>query len=248
MKTPIRITAALLTVTLLAGCGGASSQDTPAPTSTSSRPATSAAPTPARDYTLKELKAILPSKAEVPGARSLLRSCPKKDSPFCPELDEGAAVSVNFALDFPGSPKGADLERAAAEAFLEDNASIDVWRHKSPAAAQKTMRTAEDAAAVYAGKYSIKEVRKGKYITPREQGTGTNEVLSLDGWEGYISSRSGSFGFQDKTMQRQSVDLRVAQGRITITVNVGADDDGHPAGHAENLARTMLTDYLARLP
>lgn len=242
MRLVLRASAAALALVLLAGCGGGSTSEADEPVK-----AETTTPAPPKDYTLKQLKAALPGKGDVADALKVTHVCPGEDKDFCGTPKEGKAASVDIQLTPVGAETNTQIEGAVNEAVTEDSVYVFAWRHDSAAEAEKSVVETQAEVEDYNGAYDVKEAKDGRFITPGEKGAGTVATLSIDGWDGVIGSRTGSFSFGDDGMQRQYTQLQVASGRTSISVSVGRQDKDQPAEYADTLARKLLTDYLTKL-
>jgi hypothetical protein len=236
------LVSAIAAMALLTACGGTSS-DTTGPTK-----ATTTAPPP-KVYSVDDLKAALPGKADIPHALKVTYTCPGSGKPNCVKPTEGEQASIGIDLVPAGADSSSpgDIEGAAHDQITADAVSLDAAQLESAASAAKAVQLTRVSNKEFDGAYDIKQKEQGKYIIPAEKGTGTAKTLSVDGWSGVIGSRTGLFSFDGKSIQQQSTLLRVANGATMVTIAVHVEDKERPADFADELARKMLSDYIDRL-
>ncbi|AXT85959.1 hypothetical protein C6I20_12720 [Aeromicrobium sp. A1-2] len=213
-----------------------------------SEPISSAGPAPARDDTVEELKAALPTADDVDGARAVTTTCPDGGSERCgTRVSEGQQVSRFLELSPVTGTSSADVERAEKDTLLDDIVFVSAWKHETDAAAKKSIAMFRSGQEMYEGSYDIEQERGEGRVSPALAGTGTIETLTLGEWSGLIGNRRGTLTFDDQTEGRVASEASVRSGAYAVVVTVEILREGRPDGHAEKLAREVLGDYLERL-
>lgn len=230
-----RIVTAVTVAMLLTACGGGGSE-----------PAKSK-PTPApRSFTIEELAAALPGKADVAGVSGVEYACPE-DEGRCSAMEEGERVSIDLTL-MPQGDSPAEIEQAANKSIFGNSISVSAWSHESPSEATKSIAESLATDKKFNGAYDVKQegdIKTG--ATPAEKGEGSLDKLEIGVWKGPFLSRRGTMAIDDESEPRLIATADVVQGSVTVGVYVNVHGDGRQADYAAKLARKTLVDYLERL-
>lgn len=199
---------------------------------------------PAKIYSVKALKAALPTLDEVPNARELLEACP--GSKDCVQVDGVTDnLSVGYELE-PASP--VDPERQ--EQFIgSDKAYVSVQRYGDESNAAASMASARKRHEERDGVIDIKPLVKADGATvPGERGEGTLTDIDRGEWSGYQLDTHLTLTYPggEESEPRQDANAAVALGRyrLQVLVTLGGSFE---RGAASELATQLLDDYLERL-
>lgn len=238
-----RVLGAVLLLAALTGCGGEDDARTPGP---------SAASTPAV-YTAEELTAALPSADHVGNVESTRTRCPDdEDDPSC-ELFDGAEylASVHHVLTPKSLGSDEEDEAAASVSWLDDLAIVQATLHPSVGEREAVAEKWQAEREQFDGDFDTSpESFDGGGFLPGERGSGTVEDIEVEGWTGVVATRSHVLVAPDgRTSERRlETQIAVSQGGAErVHVLVDLRELGRDAGDAEDLARRILTDYIARL-
>lgn len=233
LRTPtITSLAGVVSVLLLAGCGGG-----PAPSSGSATPAptvTSAAPT---SYTTAQLRSALPAVQDIPGAAALLLSCPG-DGQECDPYPEGTAV-VQASIE-PASPKGA--ARVQDQQTPLDFVAVHGTPHASSADVTKALRQTRDGQRKYQDDYAVK-LDDGRTM----RGTGSTATLTIGVWNGVKTQRTEKYRPSKDDKGLLVATAWVAHGRTSANAFVSLSAAGRDPSAAADLAEQLVRNYVKKL-
>lgn len=222
---------AVLSLVLLAGCGG------------SEEPQKKAAPP--KVYTVAQLKAALPKVADVPSGKKVSFSCPGAES--CTEPPEdGKQWSTQILLDVP--LVGKELEEAASTG-IADLVDFTVTQYASPVAASTALTAERTKQSAYDGSFDDKAVKTDDGFNFGLKGDGTLEDAKVSRWSGYFVQRDITLTNLDGSDEGGVRDnqLNVVRGAVNVQVRVVSGLGKRTLAECEKIARTVIEDYIRRL-
>lgn len=227
-----RTTVAVLALIIVAGCGG------------SDEPEKKAAPPPPKVYTAAQLKAALPKVKDVPQGRDATGKCPGDAS--CVKPKDGVEFSRNFSLKLPFT--GAEAEEAAHNG-IADYLNLTVTQDATITAATTEFAKVRKSQSAFDGPFDKKAFKTGKGYTFGLRGSGVMADATVAKWPGYELARDITLtnldGSEEGTVRDYEVRLR--RGTVTVHVQLGSGQGDRTLDECEEIARTAVTDYLARL-
>lgn len=227
-----RFAVAVLSLILLAGCGG--SEESPKKAA------------PPKVYTAAQLKAALPEAADVPSGEKLAITCPG-DKLCAKPPEDGKLWSRQILLELPFTDK--ELEEAASTG-IADLVDFTVIQNASPVAASSALTAERKKKSAYDGPFDEKAVKLDSGGFNFElKGSGTLADATIAGWSGFFAERDIKLTNLDGGDEGRVRDneLNLVRGAVTLQVRVVSDQGKRALADCEKIARAVTEPYIKRL-
>lgn len=239
----VRMVTAVMLLAALVACGNGDDDNT------SGMP--DGEPTPTT-YTVEQLAAALPSADDLENVEDERARCPDDgDDPSCDPGSAEQLASVHYLINPESTGSDEEDEALTQVSWFDDVVIVQAELYGSADARESADAAWNEERAEFDGDFDTEATAlDGGAFEPGARGSGTLDEIDVEGWIGTVSSRSHVAVAPDGTTseERQETQVAVSRGgaeRILVLVDLRAP--GRDAGDAVALARTVLTDYLARL-